>query len=145
MYLTLAAASYTLLKYLPSSICIVFSFSLQQRRTRMIIKLDLSVADPIVIQDNLEKPCCDGKQTHECQTHFLTPGLKAQLRDSLGGDPHGTTAKIIAELGKFDTCRQFLLDDTIITCLIKNLNSKNTELLTQSSRALANLCYDVGE
>jgi len=111
----------------------------------MIIKLDLAIVDPEEIQNNLERPCCNGKQMHECHTHFLTGNLKNQLRDGIASDTQGTVAQVIAELAKFDSCRSFMMDDVVIHSLVKNLSAQNSLLLTQSCRALANLCYDFGK
>lgn len=111
----------------------------------MAIMLDFSISDATALETFLERTCCGDTLTHECSTHFLTPDLIDQLRRRVNEDRTATTAKIIAELAKHKSCREFMFDNAVIEKLVGNLGSLDEELLFQTCRALANLCYDFGK
>ncbi|KAK6642009.1 hypothetical protein RUM44_013732 [Polyplax serrata] len=96
-------------------------------------------------QNLLEKICCNNLKRIECKTHFLTSDLMTALCDSLqSSNPSKIVngAHFVAELGKYDTCREFISNPLLISLLINHLKSSNIDVLIQTCRALANICFE---
>lgn len=96
-------------------------------------------------QELLEKICCDNLKRIECKNHFLTSDLMTALCDSLQSSNNikvSNGANMVAELAKYDTCRDFIFSPALISLLVNHLKSSNIDVLTNTCRALANICFE---
>lgn len=100
-----------------------------------------------IYQNIIEKICCDKQKRINCSTHFMTSELMTAICDNLKSSNAKkvcNTANFIALLGKYENCREYLANRSLIHLLIENLKSDNLPVLIQSCRALANICFERG-
>ena len=112
-------------------------------------KVDLKksdAADPSSYKNLLEKTCCNNLRRVECKNHFLSSDLMTAIFDSLNksstDNKKANAANLVAELGKYDSCKEFLINPNLVTALIGNLDSTNVDVLQQTCRALGNICFE---
>lgn len=115
-------------------------------------KLDLKSApleDPTSYKSLIEKICCNNLKKVECKNHFLTPTLMTAIFDSLNksstDNKKANAANLVAELAKYDACKEFVINPNLVSTLIGNLESTNVDVLLQTCRALGNICYENSE
>lgn len=109
------------------------------------INLNKSEMNSANYQKLLEKECCNNLKRIECRTHFLTSDLMTALCDSLQSTNNhkiSNGANLVAELGKYDSCRDFISNSVLIALLLNHLESSNLDVLIHSCRALANICFE---
>lgn len=112
-------------------------------------KVDLKksdAADPSSYKNLLEKTCCNNLRRVECKNHFLSSDLMTAIFDSLNkssaDNKKANAANLVAELGKYESCKEFLVNPNLIKALIGNLESTNVDVLLQTCRALGNICFE---
>ena len=112
-------------------------------------KVDLKttpVEDPASYKNLLEKICCNNLKKVECKVHFLTPDLMTAIFNSLNksssDNKKANAANLVAELGKYESCKEFVMNPNLISTLIGNLDSTNVDVLLHTCRALGNICYE---
>ena len=89
--------------------------------------------------------CCENLKRYECKTHFLTPDLMTVLCDSLQSTSSikiANAANLVAELGKYDCCRDFLCNQILVSLLLRHLQSSVLDVLIHTCRALGNICFE---
>ena len=110
-------------------------------------QVDLSKGgkNTVFYQNLLEKVCCENLKRYECKTHFLTPHLMTVLCDSLQSTSSikiANAANLVAELGKYDCCRDFLCNQILVSLLLRHLQSSVLDVLIHTCRALGNICFE---